>query len=396
MPTALRAQTGRAIELSYKEQTDYDVPASGASANRIRFANSSGLLFNKARVPSRESRNDGKGKRGSHGPGLGEFAVSNDFVLGPAYTDPIKHVMRTATIAAATKTQVEVGGTITGVSGATITFSGGSDATAHFKPGDLFTAASGLNAADLNKPLGILTVSATTIVVHRALTTNGAAATFSFAKAKYNLDGAVDSVMTFEEFRENLNRHEIGPWGRWGSFALSHNPGGSMFDIAFNCAYARKTIKGAGTTFTTPSLATGNGVTSSRGKLFIPGISGGIRLSAVNFGKNLNLFRDDTAEEEAYEIGVGQPTWTGQFTAAEVNHDLQDAYDAETVLSAFYLIDTPAGAASLWFPQFVLQQPQKSAIGADNFSTRTFQMDFDVDERGGVFESTNFKFASTI
>ena len=396
MPTALRAQTNRAIVLGFNEQTDYDVPPLGnaGGAERIRFANSSGLLFRKARVPSRESRNDGKGRRGDQGPALGEFAVSNDFVLG-AYNTPMKHVMRSALTAAATVTQADVAG-ISGVSGATISFGGG-DATTVFNPGDLFVAATGLHANDIGKPLVILSVITGAITVNRTLTTNGAAANWSFARSKYHLDGAVDSAMLFEEFKENNNRHELGPWGRWGSFAYSFGPRGSMIDLAFTCAFARKPVRGSGAYFTAPTLATGVGLSSSRHKLWIPGITGDLRLSALNIGKNLNLYRDDTSAEEAYEIGVGQPTWNFSFTCAEVNDDLVAAYEAGTVLSAVSLIELPGvGSFSTYIPQFVLQDPQKSARGSDSFSTRSFAGDIDVDERGGVFESTNIKVSSTI
>lgn len=399
MATALRAQTGRAVSIRLKEANDYDTPQSGAGAEEIRFANSSGLVFSKSRIASRESRNDGKGRRGTHGPGLGEFTVSNDLVIG-AYDTPVESVMRSAATAAAAVTQVEIGDTITGVSGAVVTFAGLADATAEASPGQQHVYASGVHADDIGRPLVVIAVTATAITYHRTLTTSGVAATFSYTNRKHWVDSNIDYVYDVEEYLLNRNRYELAPWTRFGSMTMSFNPGGSMIDMAFNANFARQPTRAAGQNYTTPAQASGSGLSASRCKLFVPGFSGAIRMSSLSIGKNLNLFRDDTNETEAYEIGIGQPAWQGQFTLAETSDEFIDAYDAETVLSGVILVEDAisAGVApgfSIYVPRFVLQTPQNSPRGADNFMTRSFQMDPDLDERGGVYQSTNFLVATS-
>lgn len=399
MPTALRVQTDRAIEFMFKEQTDHDVNESGTGAEKLRFAASSGFEFAKTRIPSRESRNDGKRRRGRDGNGAVEFALNNDLIIG-AYNTPIDAVLRGTATAAATKTQAEIGAQLT-ATGAVVTFSGGTAITAGVRKGQIHVYTAGLATADLNTNLIVIAATETTITYHRSLTTVGSAADFSFSIKRNTIQAATDRIFTGEERRINHDRSELCRMFRWGSWGMSAGVNQNI-DINFTGMGAEKTLLATGDSpnFSSPTEATGIGLVAPNARMYIVGL-GFLRVSAWNFEINQNLTREESTDQTPYEIIPGQPTFNIGFTTIESVLDYEEDYLTEEVLEGFLLIEEPVSsgakpAVCVWFNEFTLFNPRKSGAGADRSSTRSYAIDPDINEDGGANLNTNIVWSTTV
>lgn len=404
MPTPLRVQTDRAISLRIKEQLDPDVLQPDApGVEDLRFASSSGFQFPRARIASRESRNDGKARRGRGGRGQCEFAVSNDFVIG-AYNTLIAGVMRNSVVAATVFDQVDWGqASVAGGTGV-VTFPGAAtDPLADgVKRGHVHRYSAGLAAADLNVNLVVLAVTAASITYHKNLTAN-AAANFTATKIKNVIQSNQDIAYTGEERRDTLDESEMCRNLRWGSWTMSYSPD-SNIDIAFTGMGLEKTrLMAANSPFYSAANITrapGIGLVAPNAKFYIVGY-GFLRLSAFNFSFNNQLSREDSVDVIPYEIIPGQPQISAQITTIETNLDLEDDYLNEAELEGFLLIEEPTGAApkgcaAIWFESFTLNTPGKSGAGADRSSTRTYNIDPDVNEGGGDAANTNIVYSTSL
>lgn len=396
MATPLRVQTDRAIQLNLIEQTDADVYETSGTAEELRFAASSGFIFPRNRIASRESRNDGKTRNGFPGRGQVDFALNNDFVIG-AYNTIIANVQRANPVAALAKSD----GTIA-VSGDTITFSGASSlVTAGFKKGVPIYFTSGLAAADNNTNLIPIAVGASSIQVHRALTTVSAGATYALAQQKYIPQGAIDTAFTGEERRIGLDRSEVASWLRFGNYGLSFGPDQPVDFSCGGMGRQKFTIPGGSSpVFSSTTRAAGKGLYAPQARLYIVGV-GFVRLSNFNFSFDNQLSREDSVEEVPYEIIPGQPVISATFTHIETNLDLEDDYLATTAQEGFLLIEGSVTSglkpcASIWFSSFLLQNPGKSGAGADRSSTRTYTIDPDIDEAGGSTVESNILFGTSV
>ena len=391
MPQALRVQTDRAVSFMMKEQADPDILETGSGAEELRFANSSGLVFPRGRIASRESRKDGRARRGGLGRGQCEFALSNDYVIG-AYDTVKKAVMRTTPVAAANKSQADFGQLT--VSGDTVTFANTTAISGGIKVGQKHHYTSGLAVADRNTNLVVIAVTTNSVRYHRALTTVAVATDFAMVIHKTMVQDAVDYAYTVEERRDNHDSSEVGGWTRWSSFGISY---GVDQNIDFSCAgmaRLKRTLTGSGSPgFTNPTRPLGNGLVAPNARLYIVGY-GFLRLSAFSFSFDNQMSREDSTDVEAYEMIPGQPKISAQFTHIESNLDLEDDYLAEEALNGFLLIEEakPTGlrpSSCIWFTDFTLSNPAKSGAGADRSSTRTYQLEPDINESGGAFYNSN-------
>lgn len=392
MPTPLRVQTDRAIYLAIKEQTDPDVLESGSGAELLRFAASSGFISQAGRVAPRESRYDGLVRRGRKGRSQVDFAVNNDLVIG-AYNTPISAVLRNTMSAASSVDETTSSvGQIT-VSGSVVTFAGTSVLTLGVRKGQIHNWTTGLAAGDLNKNLVVIAATSNSITYHRALTTVGSATDFDFTIKKRVAQSNEDIAFTGEERRVTHGQSELCRYLRFTQWGLSLTPD-SNIDINFNGIGLEKTLPAAGAAnFSSPSVASGLGLIAPSAKFYIVGI-GFVRMSAFNFSFDINASREDSIDDIAYEIIPGQPTINTQVTFIENNLDLEDAYLTQDVLEGFLLIEEPvpsglAPSMAVWFNQFTLTTPAKSGLGADRSSTRTFNLDPDINESGGANVNSN-------
>lgn len=399
MPTPLRVQTDRAIELRIKEQTDPDVIQTGAGAEVLRFAQSSGFSFNKARIASRESRNDGKARRGRHGRGQCEFAVNNDFVIG-AYNTPIAATLRNTMAAAVTVTEADLGNaTVPGGSGV-VNFVNNQVLTFGVRRGDVHVYTAGINAADRNQNLVVIAATANSITYHKSLTAQ-AAGTFSFNRRKRLIQSNQDIAFTGEEYRQQLDRSEVANYLRFGAWTMSLSPD-SNIDIGFTGMGRVKTneLSGASPIFTNPTRPPGIGLVAPNARFYIVGL-GFLRLSAFSLNFDIQLSREDSIDPIPYEIIPGQPQISAQITHIETDLELEDDYLAETELQGFLMIEEPAPSGvkhcfTTWFENFTLNTPSKSGLGADRSSSRTYSIDPDVNENGGDAAETNLVVCSSL
>lgn len=401
MPTPLRVQTDRAISLRIKEQLDPDVlQPDAAGVEELRFAASSGFSFTKARVAPRESRNDGKTRRGRHGRGQAEFAVNNDFVIG-AYNTPIAGVMRNTAVAAVVTTEADFGQLT--AAGSVVTFATGGLLAAGVRRGHVHHYTAGLAAADLNTNLVAIAVTNTTITYHRALTAVGVAANFSMTRKKSIIQAAQDIAFTGEEYRETIDRSEMCRNFRWGSWAMSYSPD-SNIDVSFTAMGLEKTNLLAGASpFYSPgniTRAPGIGLVAPNAKFYLVGV-GFLRLSAFNFTFNINLSREDSVDIIPYDIIPGQPAISAQITHIEENLDIEDDYLNESELQGFLLIEEPKVSGlkpcvAIWFENFTLNTPSKSGAGADRSSTRQYSIDPDVNETDADAVNSNILYSTSL
>lgn len=196
--------------VALKAQTARGAIASGTGAKTLPIT-SGAAKATKNVIASKQVRQDGLSVRGRHGTQKFDASYGGELQLGN-YDDYFAALMRTTwgTTGSAVTT-----GTIA-VATSTITFSGYNPLTAgDVKVFDIIAFSAGLAGADLNKPLRVVSITSTTIVVAETLTTVSSGASYSMAvkgRKLVNPTGGnlLKTYFTLEEHERAIDGSTIG------------------------------------------------------------------------------------------------------------------------------------------------------------------------------------------
>lgn len=265
-------QTGRNILIAYKVEGTYNVAPAAAGAKRFRPNASSGLRLSRAMIQPNEIRSDGQtsmARLGSKSVGGG---YSADLSVG-SFDELIEAALRGTWTAAQVITQATMTSITTTTS--TIVAAGGSWITQGVRVGDVVRLSSHSTAANNDRNLRVIGVTATVITVAETLTVDAVAdASFSLTIARKLIQPTtpVSRSFTFEEYQQDLDLTEQVTGARISSLKISGEPDG-MCIIEFGIVAADQTGLASGSSpfFSSPTLTTTIALTLADAKIRFAG-----------------------------------------------------------------------------------------------------------------------------
>lgn len=392
---AMTRQVDRAVDLVFAEQAAKGTLPSASSPGGVRFPFSThnSIAINQTRIG--DPRNRKNGMTGASKKGRTGYQMTG--VQGPlmvnAYDLLLQGAQRESFTAEATITQAGISQIQSMTTGGLATFTA-SPITAGVRVGQWHSWTTGLGAPDLNKPLLVTAVTATTIQYalprHGAFTAVGTPADFSF-KVKKNAPNAAERwPFAMEDRSEGTDETEVLDFALISQMVISGSgqaPVNCSFD--FLAAALQKFEGGAAPYFTTVADATGEFITTPETRINING--DWYNYDSFSNTWNLNAFVDNTNALEAIDVAYGATTMTGNFTVLD-DADSIDMLDASLADDWNYYavesIDAAGKFFGVFYPRVKLITPTRSSKGEDRFSTRTFQLEMAEDTRGGAYPNT--------
>lgn len=417
-------QTGWNQYVAYKVQSGLGSAASGASANVMPWSGGRGQSTTQA-VQSNQIRRDGMATRGRHGSRRTTGSYPGEFQLAN-YDSVLEAVMRGTWDASVTTISNATTGYTSAtvvVSGSVVTFatldSGISLLTTAGGPkvGDVLVWASGVDAADRDRPLRVTGVTADTITFAETLQTVGSAVgTWSVTNSKKLINPASGSLVkrywTIEEAELDIDGSEVFPDCMWGQLEFSMSPNGMfMVTPSWTGTGAMSVYEDSGSPyFTSPAAPAAAIPMAAIDAAIRVGSVDVVDLSAFTLTVGIGLATHDVASSSTNQAtapgaSVSPDVFDGVMTVGMsmtvLRQDLQRVSDAlaETDLSASILL-RPQGSTTDWFsvhvPYFTIPTPDKSEAtrqGGPRTQTITVPPELvGVDERGGAYQSTMIKF----
>jgi hypothetical protein len=262
-------QTGRNLTISYKVESVFNTPVSGAGAFQFRANATGGMSLVRQLIRSNEMRPDGQTSM----PRLGSASVTGGYQadLSVGTFDPLFEAMFRSTWVAAVPITVDNTAPNTSfqvTSTSAVTYVGTTNLlTKGLRVGDVGRFTNMSNAANNNINVRIATVAAdglsfttegTPLTVQAADT----AATFTIAKKLVQGTSATRRSFTWDEYNNDIDLSAIGTGIRISSLKLTGQPDGmALLDIGFVGADLTPLATGTSPNFTSPTLTTSVGLT---------------------------------------------------------------------------------------------------------------------------------------
>lgn len=343
--------TGIAKQLRYKAESSWGTPPGATGAQLLRRVTSDLSLkkqtFESAELISSYQRRDFR-----HGTRSVEGTINGELSAG-TWKDFLAAAVRRAFTSVAAMTGLSI--TIAGTGPTfTVTRSAGSFLTDGVKAGQVVRLTAGsFNAANLNKNLVVLSLTATVLTVMPlngvALVAEGpiASATVSVpGKVTYVPDtGHTDSSFAFEHWHGDLSLSERFDGCKINEANITIPPTGIA---TIGLGVMGKDMVAAGSQyFTTPTAETTTGLlASSHGLLLAQGAAVAV-LTGINFGVKGNMVAEPVVGSNVYaDITEGRVLVDGQMTALFESATLRDYFLNETEVALTAVIAaSPAAAA---------------------------------------------------
>lgn len=343
--------TGVAKQLRYKQETAWGTAPSAASAQLLRRV-SSDLDLRKQTYESAEIRSDYQRADFRHGVRSVEGSINGELSPG-TYKDFVAAALRRAfaTVTAITGASITVAG-----SGPTytVTRGAGSYLTDGIKAGDIVRLTAGVfNAANLNKNLLVLSLTATVLTVMPlngvALVAEGpiASATVSVPGKKTFVPttGHTDHSFAIEHWHADVNLSELFLGCKVNQMDIAMPPTG-MSTIGLQ--FLGKDVTTAGAAYySAPTAETASGViAASTGLLAVQGSQVAL-LTGLSMTVRGSMTAEAVVGSNTYaDITEGRVVVDGQFTALFQDATLRDYFLNETEVSLMVaLAVSPAAAA---------------------------------------------------
>lgn len=386
-------QSGRNVAVTYKEETAFGILPGPTDAKQFRV-NSGGISLAKEPIRSGEVRRDGQTSRGRHGSRSATGGYTGDLSVG-TFDDLLEAVFRGTFEAAITVDDAGMGAATLTIGEHTITASAGSFIDAGLRVGDVIRAATGLDAANLNRNLRIVGLTATVITVAETLTVEaGPIAAWSLTRSKKLIMGTTPRSFTVEEHEYDIDGSEVFKGVRIGSMQLRMQPNG-MATLNFGMVgQDMEVMEGEDAPyFTDATTTTSIGLTAVEAKIMLGGEEV-IDVTSVDLTLNLNANGQPVVGSVLTpDVFTNTATIEGTVTALKKDVSRSQQFLNETELSLHLLFEEPeTGAAdfcSFFIGNLTLASATKGEIGSDNGRTQQFSLLVGKDERGGAYsEST--------
>lgn len=256
-------QTQNNILIAYKPEVTFNVAVSGASGYQFRPNSGGGLSMAQAVINSNEIRSDGKRSIGRYGSRSVTGGFAGDLSVS-TFNPLIEASMRSTWVAPVAITNATMTSITTTTS--TIVAAGGSWITQGVRVGDVVRLSGHSTAANNDKNLRVIGVTATTITVPTGDLVLDAVAdtTFTLTIQRKVNQGAtpVRRSFTFEEYEQDIDQSELYTGCRVSSLKITGNPD-AMATIEFGIVGADMSplATGSSPTFTSPTLTSTIGLT---------------------------------------------------------------------------------------------------------------------------------------
>lgn len=390
-------QTGRNISVAYGVETTFGTPAAANLNTAKTFrANSGGLNLSKQAYESGENRSDGMSTRGRHGQRNVSGQYMADLSHG-TFDDLIEAVMRSTWVAAGSITEATsaMSSATMSATGSVITFSAGSVITAGLKVGMVIRNTAGLDAADRNKNLRVVGLTATTITIAGTLTTvSGPVSAYTFTFGKYLLQGTTRRSWTFEEREADIDGSELFAGNRISSMQIEVAPNQNA-RVTFGIVGQDMSVKTSGDSpYFTNLVATTTtlGMSCADCAILYNGSAitdlTGVTLSIDLNASGTSIVGDDVTPD----VFDNNARVTGRITGLRQDFTKVANFLAEDQLSLHLLFveneSEPKSYISVFVGNLTLASSSKSELGSDGPRTQSFDLAIGKDERGGAYPAT--------
>lgn len=343
-------------QLRYKVQSGQGV-AAGPSGGQILRRVTSDLSLNKDAYQSEEIRSDQQVADYRHGVRRVAGTINGEISPG-TYADLIAAILRrdftAVTPITAASITIGLGSLLGAIQTYTVGRAAGSYLTDGIKAGDVVRlTAGGFNAANLNKNLLVLAVTAPSLTVIPlngvALVAEGpiASATVSVPGKKTFVptSGHLDKYITFEHWFADIGQSELFSDCKLAQLDVNL-PATGMATIAAQVQGIDMTTATAAY-FTAPAVETTSGIVAAvNGVLTAAGVPVGL-LTGMSASINANLTGDPVVGQNTVpDLYPGRVVVTGQMTAYFQDATLRDAFINETELGITAVLATTNGAAA--------------------------------------------------
>lgn len=362
--------TGVAKQLRYKVESAWGTDPGASGAQLLRRVTSD-LSLRKQSYQSAEIRSDYQVFDMRHGVRSVEGSIAGELSPG-TYKDFVAAALRKALAATSAMTGLSI--TIAGTGPTyTVTRSAGSFLTDGVKAGDVVRLTAGsFAAANLNKNLAVLSLTATVLTVMPlngvALTAEGpiAAATVSVpGKRTYvPTTSHTDLSYAIEHWHDDVSLSELFLGCKVNQLDLDLPPTGMS---TINIGFLGKDITTAGAQhFTTPTTeTTTGGLAAVNGLLAVDGSAVAL-LTGLRLSVRGNMQGEPVVGSNTYaDIAEGRVVVDGQFTALFQDATIRDYFINETEVALFAWLSA-SNAAAADFIGLALPRIKVSAADKDD------------------------------
>jgi len=395
-------QTGKNIQVAYKEQTALGSPASGAGSTGLRISPSAGLRLQKATVNSNEVRRDGQTTRGRHGtktvpPGTYECELS----VG-SLDDIFEAVMRGTWTPSQTIDEADVTSITTTTN--SIIAASGSFLTLGVRRGDVIRLVNHSTSGNNNRWLRVVSVTADTITLPAdSLTLDNTPDTdfeIIVAKTLINPDTPVERYFTFEEYIIDVDTGFVFSDCKISQIQITANPDQNIVvSITILGLDGQAVEAGAAPHFPSPIYTTTLPLIMSDGKIRINGVDYA-DLTAFQLTWNLGGQAPPVLGGNAVDVFLANAIVSGSVTAMRNGALFFNAFRDETQLDIFVYCEEAAGVPNpKGFTSFFIGNAvfdgNDGPIGGEGPLLETIPFRAGKDEQAGDRALTTMKICSS-
>lgn len=266
-------QSGQNVSVRIKYQSALGSPESGAGAEELPLIPSAGLRLTKTPIESPEVRSDGMTTLPRHGTRSVSGELGGVVRVG-AHDTWLEALMRGTWVAAATITEADMTSITTGTD--TIAAQAGSWLTEGVREGDIVTLTEHSTAANNDKRLLVLGVTASTITVPaNSLTTNASPdSDFTLTVHRKLVNGITERYATIEEYHADIDQSELGTDCKMSSARIQTQADGTVtitYGVVGRDLSAQAT--GDSPVFTDPTQYDGANLVATDAEVYYDGVA---------------------------------------------------------------------------------------------------------------------------
>jgi hypothetical protein len=399
-------QSGSNVIVAYKAQAALGTPASGGSGYGLRWlAGSQGFRPAKAIIENEEVRQDGLTTRGRHG----SREVTGSFRVNLAVGDIdvlLAAVMRTSWTAAVTRTYDNSAGltslAISGT-GSTITQVGTTTLIGVVHKGDLIKLGSMSTAANNDKWVRVLDVTATVITLPAGSLTDQAAdtaCTMTVSRKVYSASAPTDTYFTFDVYNADIDRSVTYTDVKVTGIELAMSPDNNIVaTINLHGLDWTSNATGASPVLTSPTFSTARPLVMADGKVMISGTDYA-DISSFSMSYMMGSSAPKVLAPNPPDVFLGRARASGNLVSLRTDLDWLDAFDNETQMTFFiHMIEVgdsdPKDFLGLWVGDAVFDGAEESNLGSDDGLAENIPWRAGKDVAGSASAGTIIKWATS-
>lgn len=398
-------QGGSNIVVAFEAQSALGTPASGAGGTGFRLRRGSqGLRLQKAIIESQEVRGDGQTRKGRHGSRMvtGSYAAEMSV---DTHDDLLAAALRSSWTASAVRTY-DAGAALTSLaisgSGATITQVGTTTLIGAVYKGDKIKLANMSTAANNDKWVRVLNVTATVLTVEGGVLTDQAAdsaCTMTIARRLISGTTPTESYFTFDEHYQDIDRSITYTDVKVNRIEISAQPNEHVVvTYGLMGLDAASNATGASPVLTSPTYTTTIPLVLADGKVMINDTDYA-DVTGFSFVYDLGGAVPGVLAPNPPDVFLGNAKCSGSLSVLRTDLDWFDAFDNETSISFFVDMresgdSDPEDYVSLYVGNAVFDGNEAS-LGDEGPIVETIPWRAGKDEAGSASASTTVLFSTS-